>query len=86
MADELAPAMPVPEGRFAGREAFAQLVRDGLVLASQQGWRELVFCDPNFEDWPLHERQTLELLNAWSRTGRQFRIYAIGVWGNWQPN
>jgi hypothetical protein len=76
MVDEQPSATPVPEGRFAGREAFAQLVRDGLALASQQGWREMVFCDPNFEDWPLHERQTLELLNAWARTGRHFRMYA----------
>ena len=76
MLDEQAPAVPVPQGRFAGREAFGQLVRDALALASDQGWRELVFCDPNFEDWPLHERQTLELLNAWARAGRRFRMYA----------
>lgn len=77
MVDELHSAVPVPQGRFAGREAFSQLVRDALALASQQAWRELVFCDPTFEDWPLHERQTLELLGAWSRTGRQFRMVAI---------
>ncbi len=76
MVDELPPQMPASAGRFAGRLAFVQLVRDGLALAVEQGWRELVFCDPDFADWPLHERQTLEALNAWSRSGRQFRMYA----------
>ena len=72
------PAVPVvlPSGRFAGRDAFAQLVRDALACAAQQGWREIFVCDASFEDWPLHERLVSESLHAWSKPGRRFVMLA----------
>ena len=51
-----AAAAPLPSGRFEGREAFRQLVRDGLARAAQEGWRELILSDASFEEWPLGER------------------------------
>ena len=79
MANEPVASGPaLPSGRFAGREAFAQGVRDALAVAAAQGWRELILCDPHFGDWPLHERQVVESLHAWSRAGRRFTILASG--------
>lgn len=66
----------LPTGRFAGREAFAQLVRDALASAAQQGWREIIFSDATFEDWPLRERTVVDTLYAWSKSGRRFVMLA----------
>ena len=72
------PSVPIalPSGRFAGREAFVQLVRDALACAAQQGWQEIIVCDATFEDWPLHERAVSESLLAWSKSGRRFVMLA----------
>lgn len=76
MATESGAPAELAQGRFAGREAFAQHVRDALASAARREWRAIVFCDATFEDWPLHERQVLESLQAWSRTGRRFTMLA----------
>ena len=66
----------LPEGRFDGREAFEGLVRKALSAAARQGWRELVLSDPDFADWPLGERASIEALQAWSASGRRFVLLA----------
>ena len=66
-----------PAGRFQGRVEFQQRVRDAFACAAHEGWREIVICDPNFEDWPLGERAVVESLQAWARPGRQFTMLAI---------
>jgi hypothetical protein len=66
----------LPAGRFAGRVAFQQLVRDGLARAAQEGWRELILSDPDFGDWPLGERVVAESLGAWSASGRRCTLLA----------
>lgn len=76
MANDAGAPLVLPSGRFAGREAFAQLVRDFLEAAVQQGWRELILSDASFEGWPLHERVVSESLHAWSRPGRRFVMLA----------
>lgn len=71
------PSLPsLPEGRFDGREAFDGIVRAALSAAGRQGWRELVLSDPDFADWPLGERASIEALQAWSATGRRFILLA----------
>jgi hypothetical protein len=72
------PASPaaLPAGRFEGREAFAQVVRDAFACAAQQGWREIVVSDASFEDWPLHERVVVDALQSWSKAGRRFTMVA----------
>lgn len=70
------PAAPLPTGRFEGRAAFQQLVRDALATAAREGWRELVLADATFEDWPLGERSVDESLHAWSRQGRHIILLA----------
>ena len=66
----------LPSMRFSGRDAFAQLVRDAMTAAAQQGWRTIVVCDANFEDWPLQEKAVSDSLHAWSKSGRRFVMLA----------
>ena len=66
----------LPEGRFSGRDAFADLIRLALATAAAQGWREIILCDPDFEDWPLGERAVAQALNDWSKTGRKLTMLA----------
>jgi hypothetical protein len=71
---EAADALPI--GRFAGRKAFQQLVREALACAAREGWREMILSDANFEDWPLGERAVAQSLEEWSATGRQCTLLA----------
>ncbi len=64
------------EGRFEGLEPFRQKVRDLFALAARDGCEELILCDPDFEAWPLGERQVVEALQAWARAGRRMMVLA----------
>ena len=66
----------LPQGRFEGRDAFRQMVRDALACAASEGWRELILCDASFADWPLGERAVAESLQAWSASGRRCILLA----------
>ncbi len=71
------PTAPeLPQGRFEGRVAFAELVRRSFALAAQQGWREIIICDASFEDWPLGERSVAQSLQDWAATGRKLTMLA----------
>jgi hypothetical protein len=69
-------AEPLASGRFSGREAFQQLVRDAFDSAASEGWKEIILSDATFEDWPLHERSVVESLHAWSASGRRMIMLA----------
>ena len=69
-----APALP--QGRFEGREAFRQHVRDALACAAREGWREIILSDADFHDWPLGERAVIDALGAWARSGRTLVMLA----------
>jgi len=71
---EAAPALPT--GPFAGQSAFAQCIRCALEQAAAQGWKEMVWSDASFEDWPLYEKATVDSLNAWARPGRKLVLLA----------
>lgn len=73
-ATDSSPALP--SGRFSGRDAFMQLVRDGFAAAARDGWSEIVLSDANFHDWPLGEVAVIESLQQWARTGRRFTMLA----------
>jgi hypothetical protein len=64
------------QGRFEGRFAFAELVRQAFAAAAEQEWREIIICDATFEDWPLGERAVAQSLNDWSKSGRTLTILA----------
>lgn len=68
--------MTLPLGRFEGRMAFQQAVRDAFATAATEGWREIVVVDASFEDWPLGERAVAQSLSDWSRNGRRFLMLA----------
>lgn len=72
------PAVPGPllEGAFSGPTEFAQLVRDAIATASQQGWTDMVWSDATFEDWPLREKSVTDALQAWAHTGRRLILLA----------
>jgi hypothetical protein len=76
MNEDTTPPTVLPSGRFEGRAAFRQLVRDALAAAAREGWRELILADATFEDWPLGERAVAESLNSWSRAGRRCILLA----------
>lgn len=63
-------------GAFHGRDTFQQLVRDALAAAAREGWREIILCDPDFEDWPLYERAVAQSLQDWSESGRKCILLA----------
>ena len=64
------------EGRFAGPGEFAQLIRLAFAKAADEGWREIVLSDSNFEGWPLGERAVAQSLHDWSRSGRKLTVLA----------
>jgi len=66
----------LPEGVFEGRELFHAHLRGALAAAARDNWRELVLADPDFLDWPLGERATIEALQAWSSAGRSLVLLA----------
>lgn len=70
------PPEPLPRGRFEGRLAFTELIRQALATAAHEGWRELILCDANFEDWPLGERAVVQSLQTWSKSGRRMTMLA----------
>ncbi len=71
------PVSPILlEGRFEGRSEFGALIRQAFAVAATQGWREIILCDSNFEDWPLGERVVAQALNDWAKTGRKLTVLA----------
>lgn len=78
MGSDQFPVTPSPllHGRFEGRSEFAELVRHAFVVAAEQGWREIILCDANFEDWPLGERSVAQSLHDWARSGRKLTMLA----------
>jgi len=70
-----APSM-LPDGRFSGRSEFAELVRQAMAAATAHGWREMIWCDPDFGDWPLGERAVAQALNDWATSGRKLTLLA----------
>ena len=74
--DSTATPAELPTGRFTGREAFEQTIRDAMACAARQGWHEIIVSDATFSDWPLRERAVVESLHAWARSGRRFVMLA----------
>lgn len=76
--DACEPQSPAPllQGAFAGTQAFAQLVRDALATAAQEGWPEMVWSDATFEDWPLREKAVVQSLQDWAHGGRRLVLLA----------
>jgi hypothetical protein len=67
---------PLATGRFEGRQAFVDLVRQAIDTAAREAWPTLAFSDADFLDWPLGERGVVAALGAWASRGRQIRLLA----------
>jgi hypothetical protein len=74
MPDHEKPALL--DGAFSGRKDFQQLIRSAIAQAAAEGWREMIWMDVSFADWPLGERSVEADLQAWSETGRKLTIVA----------
>lgn len=70
-----------PEGRFAGRQTFQDLLVQGLQCAAERGCRTVWLCDPDFGDWPLGERRLVAALDRWCATTRVSPVAQIRVMG-----
>ena len=75
---ESTPSLPTAllQGRFTGPAEFSELIRCAFAAAAEQGWREIIISDRNFEDWPLGERAVAQSLNDWSRSGHKLIMLA----------
>lgn len=71
---EATPALPT--GPFSGPGAFSERVRGAIACAAREGWPHMVWCDSDFEDWPLRERAVVEDLHAWANRGRKLVLLA----------
>ncbi|QNP48098.1 hypothetical protein [Diaphorobacter aerolatus] len=69
-ANPAAAPSKAPVGRFDGRVQFEDWLREALRAAADEGWRELILCDGDFRDWPLGDREILEILNQWAAGSR----------------
>jgi hypothetical protein len=67
------------EGRYAGREAFRQLLRDGLAMAAHAGVPTLILSDLDFSDWPLGERAVVQALSDWALAGSQRKVILLAA-------
>ena len=74
--EDAKPTDALPQGKFEGRDAFQQLVRDAFAQAAREGWREIILCDATFEEWPLGERAVAQSLQDWSQSGRKCILLA----------
>ena len=76
MSTELIDHESLPDGPFDGRQAFQAMLHKSLAVAARENWREIVFSDADFADWPLGERATVEALQAWAAAGRSLQLIA----------
>lgn len=82
MADEQTALMDdgsPPSGglvKFSGRGEFQAALRSMFERAAQEGWSEMVWSDPDFADWSLGERATIDVLNQWAGHGRRLILLA----------
>jgi len=74
--DDSHSRIELPEGSFDGRHAFDAHLRSAFAAACQENWREFVWSDPDFSDWPLGERSVIDALQAWASAGRQLIMVA----------
>ncbi len=66
-----------PEPRqFLTRGDFQATWRFALAQLVERGCRELYFSDSDYADWPLGERNTIDLLNHWAMSHRKLVVLA----------
>lgn len=66
----------LPTGPFSGPLEFAERIRAALDCAAREKWKQMVWCDSNYDDWPLREKAVTESLHAWAGQGRKLILLA----------
>ena len=86
---ELSPAL------ITSRPEFIGAIHAALREADDQGGPAIVMSDPNFADWPLNERETVECLARWAQSHRSLTLLANDFaelpsrharWAAWRQN
>lgn len=75
--DSIPPSAPPRETRhFDSRAEFQAALRDALEQAAVAGCKEMIWCDPDFSDWPIGERDCIERLSRWAMSHRRLVVLA----------
>lgn len=67
------------EGRFEGRVAFQQGLREALAAVAQGEHRDVWLSDHDFAQWPLGERAVVESFNQWALGNHHGRCVLLGA-------
>ena len=59
---------------FDSRSQFRDAVRLLFERVAQLGCKEVVLCDPDFDDWPLDEPVVLDALSRWALAHRKLTL------------
>ncbi len=70
-------ATPTSPTLIDGRPAFADALRQALLVLPEQAVRELRLIDEEFAGWPLDEPAVLDALTRWLRLGGR-QIHMLG--------
>lgn len=71
-----APERPIRTGLVESAEEVRQMLRQALLLAGEQGGRELCCMDADFVGWPLSDPELLDALHHWALPHRRLRLLA----------
>ena len=61
-------------GLITSRAEFHDALHRAFADAAAIGCRELVLCDVDFADWPLGERDVVEMLGRWVTSSRRLTL------------
>lgn len=87
--------MPAADTLITNRSEFVLALRSALGEAARAGSRELWWCDENFAEWPIGEREVVEQLAQWASSNRRLTVVARGFdevarrhprWVEWRRN
>lgn len=70
------PESPIRTGLVESAEEVRQMLRQSLLLAAEQGGRELCCMDADFVGWPLSDPELLDALHRWALPHRRLRLLA----------
>lgn len=75
MPDPQAGPQPEPVS-FLTRGDFQAAFRQALAHVAEHGCRELYLCDRDFADWPLGDRESVDLFTRWAMSHRKLIVVA----------
>ncbi|OWQ92975.1 hypothetical protein CDN99_00225 [Roseateles aquatilis] len=73
--ESTAPQEP-QAGIVESAEEVRKMLRQALLLAAEQGGRELCWLDADFATWPLSDPALLEALSRWALPHRRLHLLA----------